>query len=30
MVFGTEIGWPLFDALEDLYCEVQILVEPYS
>ena len=27
MVFGTEIGWPLFDALSDLYCEVQVLVE---
>lgn len=24
---GIEIGWPLFDALADLYCEVQILVE---
>lgn len=27
LVCGIEIGWPLFDALNDLYCEVQILVE---
>ncbi|MFT3982452.1 MAG: helix-turn-helix domain-containing protein [Lachnospiraceae bacterium] len=27
LVFGIEVGWPLFDALNDLYCEVHILVE---
>lgn len=25
-VCGVEIGWPLFDALNDLYCEVQIFI----
>lgn len=28
LICGTEIGWPLFDGLNDLYCEIQILVEP--
>lgn len=27
LVCGIEIGWPLFDALNDLFCEVQVLVE---